>query len=37
VLAADALEKAGYTNVKHFVDGIAGWQNAGYSFEEGNS
>ncbi|MCP6719798.1 MAG: rhodanese-like domain-containing protein [Patescibacteria group bacterium] len=33
VLAANALEKAGYTNVKHFEDGIAGWQNAGYQFE----
>ena len=34
VLAADALEEAGYTNVKHFEDGLAGWQNAGYKFEE---
>ena len=25
--------KAGYTNVEHFADGLAGWQNAGYAFE----
>ena len=31
-LAADALEEAGYTNVKHFQDGLAGWQAAGYEF-----
>ena len=33
VLAADALEKAGYTNVGHYKDGLAGWKNAGYEFE----
>ncbi|MCH7828436.1 rhodanese-like domain-containing protein [Patescibacteria group bacterium] len=33
VLAADALEEAGYTNVKHYKEGIAGWQQAGYKFE----
>ena len=33
VLAADAMEKAGYTNIKHFADGLAGWKNAGYTFE----
>jgi rhodanese-related sulfurtransferase len=33
VRAADTLEKAGYTNVKHYKDGLAGWQNAGYQFE----
>jgi len=32
-LAANALEEAGYTNVGHYVDGLAGWQNAGYKFE----
>lgn len=35
VMAADALEKAGYTNVRHFADGLAGWQDAGYQFEGG--
>jgi len=33
VRAADALEKAGYTNVAHYKDGLAGWQNMGYKFE----
>lgn len=33
VLAADALEEEGYTNVKHYKEGIAGWQQAGYKFE----
>lgn len=32
-LAAAALEEAGYTNVQHYADGLAGWQNAGYAFE----
>ena len=32
VQAASTLEKAGYTNVAHYKDGIAGWQNAGYKF-----
>lgn len=32
-LAAQALEGAGYTNVKHYVDGLAGWMQAGYEFE----
>lgn len=31
-LAANALEEVGYTNVSHYVDGLAGWQNAGYKF-----
>ncbi|MDZ7786287.1 MAG: rhodanese-like domain-containing protein [Candidatus Saccharibacteria bacterium] len=31
--AAQALEKAGYTNVAHYKDGLAGWQDAGYDFE----
>lgn len=33
VQAAQRLEEAGYTNVTHFQDGLAGWQNAGYEFE----
>lgn len=33
VMAAVALEKAGYSNVRHYKDGLAGWQNAGYKFE----
>ena len=33
VRTADALEKAGYTNVLHYKDGIAGWQQAGLPFE----
>ncbi|HCM44024.1 TPA: sulfurtransferase [Candidatus Kaiserbacteria bacterium] len=32
-LAADELEKAGYTNVYHYTDGLAGWQSAGHEFE----
>jgi len=32
-LAADELEKAGYTNVYHYADGLSGWKNAGYEFE----
>ncbi|MDP4009277.1 MAG: rhodanese-like domain-containing protein [bacterium] len=35
VEAAAALEESGYTKVGHYADGIAGWQQAGYSFEEG--
>ncbi len=31
-LAASALEGAGYTNVGHYVDGLAGWQDAGHEF-----
>lgn len=31
--AASMLEEAGYTNVSHFKDGLAGWQEAGYKFE----
>ncbi|TSC75071.1 MAG: hypothetical protein G01um101430_572 [Parcubacteria group bacterium Gr01-1014_30] len=33
VQAAATLEKAGYTNVAHYKDGLAGWQDAGYKFE----
>ena len=33
VRTADALEKAGYTNVVHYKDGIAGWQQAGLPLE----
>lgn len=32
-LAASALEKAGYTNIGHYADGLSGWQDAGYEFE----
>lgn len=32
-IATDALEEADYTNVYHYVDGLAGWQDAGYEFE----
>lgn len=31
--AAGMLAEAGYTNVYHYKDGLAGWQDAGYSFE----
>ena len=31
--AADQLVEAVYTNVYHYKDGLAGWQDAGYSFE----
>ncbi|MEX0870016.1 MAG: rhodanese-like domain-containing protein [Candidatus Spechtbacterales bacterium] len=30
VEAANTLEEAGYTNVMHYKDGLAGWQNEGY-------
>ncbi|MEX1997813.1 MAG: rhodanese-like domain-containing protein [Candidatus Andersenbacteria bacterium] len=30
--AAGVLVDAGYTNVYHYKDGLAGWQNAGYAF-----
>lgn len=33
VQAAATLEEAGYTNVAHYQEGLAGWQNAGYQFE----
>lgn len=32
-MAAANLEEAGYTNVYHYADGLAGWQNAGYTFD----
>jgi len=32
--AAKKLEEMGYTNVIDFEDGLAGWQDAGYKFEE---
>ncbi len=32
--AAKAAEKLGYTNVKHLVDGISGWQDAGEKMEQ---
>jgi len=31
--AAGMLADAGYTNVYHYKDGLAGWQNAGNAFE----
>lgn len=34
VSASRKLEQAGYTDVKHYKDGLAGWQRAGYEFEE---
>src|SRR3989344_4144435 len=37
VRTADALEKAGYTNVVHYKDGIAGWEQAGFPFESANA
>lgn len=36
VRAADALEKAGYTKILHYKDGIAGWEQAGFPFESSN-
>ena len=33
VQCAEQLEAAGYTNVVHYKDGLAGWKNAGYEFE----
>ncbi len=35
--AANMLVEAGYTNVYDFKGGLADWQDAGYSFEEGSS
>jgi len=32
-LMGQALEAAGYSNVAHYTDGLAGWQQAGLSFE----
>jgi len=32
-LAADALTQAGYTNVIHYEDGLAGWKNSGRELE----
>ena len=33
---AEAAKKLGYTNVKHFSGGIAGWKKAGEPTEKGN-
>jgi rhodanese-related sulfurtransferase len=33
---AEAAKKLGYTNVKHFAGGIAGWKKAGQPTEKGN-
>ncbi len=30
--AARKLEETGYTNVKHYQDGLAGWEKAGHPF-----
>jgi rhodanese-related sulfurtransferase len=35
VLAADNLQKMGYTNVSSMDGGYSGWVNAGYSIEHG--
>ena len=32
-IAAHVLMEAGYTNVGHYVDGLVGWNDAGYEFE----
>lgn len=32
-LAGGQLERAGYSNVLHYKDGLAGWQAAGLKFE----
>lgn len=32
VKAAAALDDAGYSNVSHYKDGLAGWQEAGHEF-----
>ena len=34
--AADAAVKLGYTNVKHFAPGIAGWKQSGAPIEKTN-
>ncbi len=31
--AAAQLAEAGYTTVYHYKDGLAGWQDSGYSLE----
>lgn len=31
--AAQILEKVGYSHVFHYGDGLAGWEKAGYDFE----
>jgi len=33
VHAAGKLKEAGYTNVVHYKDGLAGWKNAGHPLE----
>lgn len=30
--ASAALERAGFKNILHYKDGLAGWQDAGYEF-----
>jgi len=34
--AAEAAEKLGYTNVKHFAPGISGWRSSGEKIEPGS-
>ncbi|MDD2763986.1 MAG: rhodanese-like domain-containing protein [Opitutaceae bacterium] len=34
--AAEAAEKLGYTNVKHFSPGISGWRSSGEKVEPGS-
>ena len=33
VQVVSILKEAGYSNVMHYKDGLAGWQDAGYKFE----
>ncbi len=33
VISGEQLEATGYTNVVHYKDGLAGWQQAGLVFE----
>ena len=37
IRAAQYLRDAGYSNVKRYADGLAGWQNAGYEFAPAES
>ena len=33
VMAGDVLDEAGYSNISHFKDGLAGWMQEGHKFE----
>lgn len=35
--AAERLERAGFTNVKDYADGLDGWEQAGYRVESGGA